>query len=256
MDLSKVRVGSTLEIYIKRDGYNYKIVSKVEYSDGTMIGVAPIASRTQLFKFRDSDKVDIVCKQDEETSKWADVIPGYTVLKNGTKLHTFKPHKEPESFNRRMAFRLDMNMEISISYEKPIYKDENERLLSGTKPAENPPENSEVDKTLDAALDKINADYCELTAKAFLKDISESGAAISSDVILEKGDVVTFDFPLALEKVSCRAVVVRIKNGAGKEYYEFYYGLSYVETSSNYVKAFFAEQRKSINRHKVDLEFK
>ncbi|MCR5684647.1 MAG: PilZ domain-containing protein [Lachnospiraceae bacterium] len=256
MDLSKVRVGSLLEIYIKRDGYNYRVVSKVEYVDDKMIGVSPIASRTQLFKFRDNDTVDVVCKQDSDTWKFANVIPGYTVLEDGTKLHTFTPHRKAESFNRRMAFRLDMNVEITISYEKHLFKEALEEALNGTKPELERNDKDDLDRTLDEALDRISERYCELTAKAFLKDISEGGAAISSDAILEKGDVVTFSFRLAFEEVSCRAVVVRIKKNDEKEFFANYYGLSFVETSHNFIKAFFAEQRKAINRSKVNVQFK
>ncbi|MBO4415938.1 MAG: hypothetical protein J5824_08175, partial [Lachnospiraceae bacterium] len=91
MDLSQVKPGSLLEIYIRRDGYNYRVISKIEYVDENCIGVSPIASRTRLFEFLDTDTVDIVCKQDDNSWKWADVKPGLLTLDDGTKLHSFTP---------------------------------------------------------------------------------------------------------------------------------------------------------------------
>ncbi|MBP5330849.1 MAG: hypothetical protein J6Y89_03250, partial [Lachnospiraceae bacterium] len=124
MDLSEVKPGSLLEIYIRRDGYNYRVISKVEYVDDEKIGVSPIASRTQLFRFLDTDVVDIVCKQDNNSWKWAGVKPGLMTLDDGTKLHCFTPPGQAETFNRRTTYRLEINREIMISYEKPLFDED------------------------------------------------------------------------------------------------------------------------------------
>ena len=242
MDLSQVKPGSLLEIYIRRDGYNYRVISKIEYVDENCIGVSPIASRTRLFEFLDTDTVDIVCKQDDNSWKWADVKPGLLTLDDGTKLHSFTPVKQAETFNRRTTYRLPINKEMIISYEKPLFDDD----VSNKKATE--------DMAIDEMLDHISERYCELTAKAFLKDISEGGAAISTDAVLDKGDLISFEFELAFEPVKCRALVVRIKENNGKDYYTNSYGVSFVETSTNFVKNFFAEQRRSISRSKTNFQ--
>ncbi|MCR5322822.1 MAG: PilZ domain-containing protein [Lachnospiraceae bacterium] len=242
MDFSKVKPGSLLEIYIRRDGYNYRVVSKIEYVDDKCIGVTPIASKTSLFRFLDTDIVDVVCKRDDSSWKWANVKPGYLELDDGTKLHTFTPSKEAETFNRRATFRLTIDKEIIISYEKPIFDED-------TIPNE---DGKEV--TIDKMIDQISERYCELHAKAFLKDVSEGGAAISTDAILEKGDIISFEFELAFEPVKCKAIIVREKPSTGKEYYAKSYGVSFVETSTNFVKNFFAEQRKSLQRSRFVFE--
>ena len=243
MDLSQVKPGSLLEIYIRRDGYNYKVVSKIEYVDSKCIGVSPIASRTKLFRFLDTDTVDIVCKQDDSSWKWANVKPGLMTFEDGTKLHIFSPSRQAEAFNRRSTFRLPIYKETIISYEKPIFDKEN-----------NDDVDEDRDLSIDEMLDQISERYCELTAKAFIKDISEGGAAISTDALLEKGDIVNFDFELAYEQVKCRAIVVSVRGGKGKEYFENSYGVSFVETSTNFVKSFFAEQRKSLQKSKFSFE--
>ena len=245
MDLSLVRPGSLLEIYIRRGGFNYKVVSKIEYVDDEIIGVSPIASKTQLFKFLDTDTVDVVCKQDDHSWKWANVKPGYKELDDGTKLHTFKPFKEAESFNRRSTFRLPIYMEIMISYEKPLFDNEEDGAA---------PQKDDSELTIDEMIDQISERYCELNSKAFLKDISEGGAAISTDALFEKGDMISFDFELAFEQVKCKAVVVRVKKNEKNEFYNNYYGVSFVETSTNFVKCFFAEQRKSITKSRFNFD--
>lgn len=241
MDLSKVKPGSLLEIYIRRDGYNYRVISKIEYVDDKCIGVTPIASKTQLFKFLDTDLVDVVCKRDDNSWKWANVKPGYLELEDGTKLHTFTPSREAENFNRRTTYRLTIDKEITFSYEKPLFDDDKD-VVKGD------------DMSIDEMIDQISNRYCELTAKAFLKDVSEGGAAISTDVILEKGDIISFEFELAFEPVKCKAIVVRVKPSTGKEYYARSYGVSFVETSTNFVKNFFAEQRRSLQRSRFGFD--
>ncbi|MBO4415422.1 MAG: PilZ domain-containing protein [Lachnospiraceae bacterium] len=241
MDLSKVKPGSLLEIYIRRDGYNYRVISKIEYVDDKCIGVTPIASKTQLFRFLETDVVDVVCKRDDNSWKWANVKPGYMVLDDGTKLHTFTPSREAETFNRRTTFRLAVDKEIIISYEKPLFDGDT---------SEKPQENLSIDEMID----QISERYCELTAKAFLKDVSEGGAAISTDVDFEKGDMISFEFELAFEPVKCKAIIVRVKPSTGKEYYSKSYGVSFVETSTNFVKNFFAEQRRSLQKSRFGFE--
>ena len=206
MDLSQVKLGSLLEIYIRRDGYNYRVVSKIEYIDDNCIAVSPIASRTQLFQFLNTDVVDIVCKQDQDSWKWANVKPGLLTLEDGTKLHSFTPTRDAEAFNRRTTFRLSINKEVIISYEKPLFDKEMEAA-------------STEKMSIDEMIDHISERYCELTARAFLKDISEGGAAISTDTVLKKGDIISFEFELAFELVKFRAIVVRIKNTNGRDYF-------------------------------------
>ncbi len=244
MNLSQVKPGSLLEIYIRRDGANYRVVSKVEYVDDKCIGVSPIASKTRLFRFADTDIVDIVCKQDDNSWKWAGVKPGILEFDDGTTLHCFVPVKEAETFNRRSTYRLPLDREITISYEKAIT--DADELAAQKKDSGR--------QTIEEVLDQISDRYCELTSKAYIKDISEGGAAMSSEATLKKGDIISFEFELAYEPVKCKAVIVRVKPSTGKDYYENNYGVSFVETSTNFVKCFFAEQRKIINKKKVNFQ--
>lgn len=241
MKISDIVEGTLIDIYIKRDGYNYKVVSKVEYVDDQRIGVTPIASRTRLFKFRNTDIVDIVYKNDSKSWKWAHVKAGSATLKDGTKLHVFIPEKDAESFNRRSTYRLPMGLEIALTYE----------VLELPKNIDNKNSRRTPELVLDSTLSEISESYREVSCKAFLKDLSEGGAAVMAPVKLKKGDIVSFELPYGDHTVYCRALVIRAKQEESTEY-PYSYGLSYIETSSDYVPFFFAEQRKMLSEKKLD----
>lgn len=241
MKISEIVEGTLLDIYIKRDGYNYKVVSKVEYVDEQRVGVTPIASRTKLFKFRSSDIVDIVYKNDSKSWKWPHVKAGSATLKDGTKLHVFVPTGSAESFNRRSTYRLPMGSEITLTYE----------VLELPEAADNKNLRRTPDLMLDATLAEISESYRELSCKAYLKDLSEGGAAIMAAVKLKKGDIVSFELPYDRHTVYCKALIIRVKAEDNKVY-PYSYGLSYIETSSDYVPYFFAEQRKMLSEMKLD----
>lgn len=241
MNISDIKIGTLLEIYIRRDGYNYKVISKIEYVDDERIGVTPIASRTRLFRFKDSDVVDIVYRLDNTSWRWERVRAGIATLKDGTKLHVFVPSKKAEVYNRRMTYRLVLNTPITLTYEVISFKS-----LPEDKSYLRTPE-----LTLDATLNEISERYKECTCEAVLKDISEGGAAICTDTQLNKGDIASFELPFGEETVKCRLLVIRsMPNTAGSPKYS--YGLSFIETSSNFVQYFFTKQRQMLSESKFE----
>ena len=242
MDISELKIGTLLEIYIRRDGYNYKVISKVEYVDDQRVGVTPIASRTKLFRFKNTDIVDIVYRVEDKSWKWSKVRAGIATLKDGSKLHVFVPETKAETYNRRVSYRLPMSKDIKITYEVlQLQESETARTADKT-----------PDLTLDKTLSEISESYREYTTRAYLRDLSEGGAAIYSNVVLKKGDVVSFEIPYGDEMVVCRSIVIRKMAGDERGLYAYGYGLSYIETSSNYVNYFFSEQRKMLSESKYD----
>lgn len=242
MNISEIKIGTLLEIYIKRDGYNYKVVSKVEYVDENRVGVTPIASRTKLFRFKTSDVVDIVYNCENKSWKWAKVRAGIATLQDGTKLHVFEAESTSEVFNRRSTYRLPMGENIIISYEVMEYNELSEEKLLNSKTPE---------LAIDKALSKITESYREYTSHAFLRDISEGGASIYTDAPLKKGDIVNFELPYGEDTVKCRAIVIRVRK-SDKEEHKANYGLNYIETSNNYVSYFYATQRRMLSEGKTD----
>ncbi len=244
MEISELKIGTLLEIYIRRDGYNYKVISKVEYVDDQRVGVTPIASRTKLFRFKNSDIVDIVYRLEDKSWKWSKVRAGIATLKDGSKLHVFVPDGKAESYNRRVSYRLPMSKDIMITYEVIQF---NSLYDEDKKKGDKTPE-----LTLDKTLSEISESYKEMTCRAYLRDLSEGGAAIYANVELKKGDVVSFEVPFGEETVRCRSIVIRKMSGDERGLYAYGYGLSYIETSSNYITYFFSEQRKMLSESKFD----
>ncbi len=237
MKVSEIKLGSLLEIYIRRDGYNYKVISKVEYVDDTRVGVSPIASRTSLFRFKSTDIVDLVYRVDSKSWKWSKVKAGTATLNDGTKLHVFMTAEPSEVFNRRNTYRLPMSCEIDITYEIANWDE--------TDPESKRNNSRTPELSIEKALSYISEAYQEIECKAYLRDLSEGGAAIFTNTELRKGDIVHFEFPYGEDTVKCRALVIR-QMPSDNPGYRFGYGLNYIETSNNYVSFFFAEQRKML----------
>ncbi len=244
MNVSDMKIGTLLEIYIRRDGYNYKVVSKVEYVDEQRVGVTPIASRTRLFRFKSSDVVDIVYRVDDKSWRWTKVKAGIATLKDGSKLHVFVPENPAEAYNKRTSYRLPMSRDIMMTYEVMQVPDidDAEKAKNGRTP----------DLALDKTLYEISESYKEFSCRAYLRDISEGGASVYANVELKKGDIVNFELPYGEETVRCRAIVVRRTAGDERSLFAYGYGLTYIETSSNYVYYLFSEQRKMLSETKFD----
>ncbi len=239
MILDDIIPGTLLEIYIQRDGFNYKVISKIELVDGDTIAVSPIASKMRMFRFMNTDVVDVVYHTDDKTWKWTNVKPEIVVDEEGNKLHGFIVGKEAEVLNRRSTYRLEMNRSMTMKYlvkEEDIFLNE-----SGLYTDSNP------DRVIDEALrlldtTKFRWEECD----CFLKDVSEGGAALQSDTELKKGDEVWFEFPSPEGTVVCKAVVVRVKKDI-HGYYDNHYGCSFTEISKNFTRFLFAQQRRELS---------
>lgn len=239
MKLSELTIGSLLEIYIRRDGYNYKVISKIEYADDKRVGVTPIASRRMLFRFKSTDMVDIVYKTPEKTWRWEKVKAGLGKTADGTRLHVFEPKQAAEIFNRRSTYRLAMSREILLNYEVPIEPQQDYSYRTGSL------------ISMDDTLKEISEQYRESQCRAFLKNISEGGAGLSTDEKLYKGDIVSFSIPFGETRVTVRGVIIRTREDE-KAYYKYHYGISFIETSANFVQFIYAEQRNRLAQGKRD----
>ena len=112
---------------------------------------------------------------------------------------------------------------------------------------ENTPEIS-----LDNVFLMLNEQYEEKECKGYLKDLSEGGASVESDLELSKGTFVSFRIDSEVGPVFLRGVILRvIKDPHG--YFDYTYGVSFVETSKNYMQYFYLQQRKQLYEKKDDV---
>ena len=96
---------------------------------------------------------------------------------------------------------------------------------------------------LDSMFLMLDEQYEEIECKGYLKDLSEGGASVESDVKLSKGVFVSFKIDSEVGPVFLRGVILRViedKHG----YFDYTYGVSFVETSKNYMRYFYLQQRK------------
>lgn len=237
MKLSDIGVGFPIEVFLKRDGYNYRIVTKVSYVRDNCIGIDPIASSQKLFRFRDTDEVDIVFREESKYWKWEKVKAGIATLEDGVQMHVFSVRGIAQEYNRRSQYRLPMDREITINVE---VEDESFEETNYS--------NMTPDLEIEQALEKISERYKEVEYKAHLRDLSEGGASFDSDVELEKGAFVSFTLESELGPIYCRGVIIRARKDA-RGFYDYSYGCSFAETSKNYIKFFYEEQRRQLYEH-------
>lgn len=238
MNLEELIIGTLIEIYIRRDGFNYKVVSKIENISGNMIAVSPIASSTRFFRFLKDDVVDLVYRKDEKMWKWQNVIPELIVDDSGSKLHGFIVGGDAESFNRRSTYRLSMDRVMTMKYLVQDQENFDNKLVYNKTP----------ELVIDDAIRLLGGErFHWVDCKCFLKDLSEGGAAIQSDEKLKKGDEITFEIPSEVGMVVCKAVVVRSRRETNG-YYDFSYGCSFIETSRNFTRFFYETQRRQLQR--------
>lgn len=241
MLLSEMKIGKPLEIYITREGYHYRVVSKIEDAADGRVCVTLIASKTRVFEFLETDVIDIVYRDEERMWKWKSVIGGVTEL-DGEKLHCFYSDEEGESFNRRNAYRVFVGEKLIVQYMVRDVKrlsdfDDVEEL------------HSETIFNYDASMDVMRADcFRYVDCRAVLKDISEDGAGIYMDQKLENGDELSFDFETEdFGVISCRARVIRrLESRQGS--FRYYYGCRFKETSRNLSKYIYEMQRKQLRK--------
>lgn len=240
MLISEMKLGKPLEIYINRDGYHYKVVSKIEEVAQDHVSVTLIASRTRIFEFQSTDIVDIVYRDDERLWKWKNVTGGVITL-DGEKFHSFTSKESGESFNRRSAFRVYVGERIVLHC---LVHDLNRLSEIQDKEALH----SQTVFNYDAGADVLTEDcYRYMDCDAVLKDISEVGAGIYTNQVMENGDEITFEYNTDFGLITCKAVVVR-KLNSYQSSFMYYYGCRFTETSRNLTKYIYDMQRKQIKK--------
>ena len=253
MKLEEVKIGTLIEINVRRNGSQYKTVSKVEYADEKFIGVTPIASEYGLFRFTPEDEVDLIYNEQDRYWKWEKVKAGTARRKDGSRLHVFSASGNAVHYNRRTQFRFEIGTEIKMKYELLKDKDPNAVFTETSGQAEevDKEDGSSVPSDLDKVFLMLDEQYEEVECRGYLKDLSEGGASVESDVKLNEGMFVSFSISSEVGQVYLRGVIIRCREDK-RGYFDYTYGISFVETSKNYMQYFYLEQRKQLYEQKED----
>ncbi|MGN0506002.1 MAG: PilZ domain-containing protein [Lachnospiraceae bacterium] len=180
MIATELKLGQPIEIQLERDGYVYRLASKVEATGRDKIYITLITAASRVFRFDPEDKVTIIYRTKERIWSWSDVKGGAELL-DGRRVHVLYVKGEAESYNRREAYRVPIGKVCELTHHRYL---------------------SETVKNL--LVDQINKKF-----RAIIKDISENGVAVVSTEELQIGDYLDFEFEAGGLVISCEAKVVR-----------------------------------------------
>ncbi len=246
MILENLPLGKTLEIYIDRDGYRYRLVSKVEDTSKERVCVTLIAANGRAFQFRQNDDIRIMYRDEEQIWEWTEVKGGLAKLE-GTAVHYFDITNPGRSFNRRNAYRVSLNEEVEVGYymssgsrkkyfDSPIYE---ELIGEGGSDGEQ--------RMLDP--EAVVPHY----VKAMIKDVSETGIGIFTDFEFETKDGVFLDLPTDYGLLDIKATIIRKDEmllRASNSRFKYYYGCVFQRTDRRLIKMIYDIQRETLKRNK------
>lgn len=274
MLLENISLGRTVEIFVDRDGYLYRLVSKVENTNPRRVCVSLIASNGRAFMFHPEDEIKLVCREGEQMWEWLGVRPGLAKL-DGELVHYFEISNKGQSFNRRNAYRVVIDKEVEIGFfqvpdsaEKsaliPLVKEEYE-VVSGEL---NQSPNTDEDYIADGMLSEGKVivekrvrlvpqkDIAPQKVKALVKNISESGTGVYSNFCFQENDSFFMEIPSTYGGLKVKATIVRVTkllSSPGK--YNYYYGCMYSEADKRLIRYIYDVQRKRIRSKREQKDF-
>ena len=179
MLLENITLGRVVEIYIDREGYRYRLTSKVEDVNEKRMCVTLIASNNKVFAFKPRDKIRIVYRDAEQMWEWDNVKAGMAKF-DGILVHYFDITNKGRSFNRRNAYRINLGDEILIGY----YDVPESEAKSSEVPMEEDDENKEVYGYVKPEI-----------IQGIVKDVSATGVGICTNTVFNKDDSFFFEIP-------------------------------------------------------------
>lgn len=242
MLLEKIPLGRTLEIFVEREDYRYRLVSKVEDTNEFRICVTAIASNGRYFPFLPTDRVKVVYRDRDIMWEWDNVNPGLAEL-DGYPVHYFQIADEGKSANRRNAYRVQLLEEVLLRYY---------RIPGQPKKYSDVPDLPDDEQMTEEELQirKKEAAKPELV-KAMIKDVSENGAGIYSDENFEVQDAFSFWISSTYGNLELKASVVRkTKLPYGEKHYKYYYGCVFTKSDRKLLRYIFDLQRELLKRQR------
>ena len=222
MLLENIPLGRTLEIYIDREGYRYRLVSKVEEAKSNQVCVSLIASNGRAFQFHAEDDICIVYRDADRLWEWTKVKAGIAKL-DGEPVHIFQINDKGHSYNRRNAYRVQIGEETLIGYYD---------VPGAPRRLSEPPSPADEEENADV-IEEIEPEI----VRGVIKDVSESGVGLYSDFEFQLEDGMFFDIPSPYGMLHCRAEVVRRDElRATNHKFNFYYGCEMTMTDRKLMK--------------------
>lgn len=241
MLLERIPLGKTLEIYIDREGYRYRLVSKVEDVTDRRVCVTLIAAGGKAFRFEPEDDIRIVYRDENRMWEWPQVKAGITKIEDFP-VHCFEITNQGRSFNRRNAYRVPLNEEVEIGYY----------TVPGNRRKYFDPVFPKADDE-DAAEDEILEMPIPKYVKGMIKNVSETGLGIYTDFELDTEDGIFVDIPSDYGMLETKANVIRkdeLHLRASNHRYKFYYGCVFSRADHRLIKMIYDIQRETLKRQR------
>ncbi|MCH5267860.1 MAG: PilZ domain-containing protein [Lachnospiraceae bacterium] len=236
MLLENIPMGKTLEFYIDREGYRYRLVSKVEKAEEDKVYVTLIASNGRAFRFRPEDDIRIIYRDEDQIWEWPEVKAGVEKLEYED-VHVFHITDKGHSFNRRNSYRVTLGEETLIGY----YNVPGRQRRSAVPPA---PTEDEMGMEV---LPDVKPQY----VRGVIKDVSETGVGLFTDYEFDTEDGLFFDIPSSRGLLKCKAQVIRKDELRATNYrYDYYYGCVLTQTDKKLLRYIFEVQREALKRQR------
>ncbi len=241
MLLENIAIGRTIEIFVDREGYCYRLTSKVEAVNSKRVCVTYITSNGRAFSFDPDDNVKIVYRDSEQMWEWNNVRAGAGKLNNEA-VHFFDIRDGGKSFNRRNAYRVTIEQQVMIGYYDQFGTPAKSSMMQVIPPKEG------IIIPTEMTIPKFE--------KGMVRDVSETGVGICTNFEFRIDDGLFFQLKSPFGNINIRAQVVRkTELRASKNKYINYYGCVITESESKLAKYIFEIQRQNIKDKKESEEF-
>jgi hypothetical protein len=274
--LENISLGKTLEIYVDREGYRYRLVSKVEQSSVRRVCVTAIMAGGRAFLFKPEDDIRIVYRDEDQMWEWLHVKAGIGKLE-GDPVHYFEIVNKGRSFNRRQAYRVNIDEDVVFEYFQvpgqperlalvPLVEEEYEAIVDNTgkeipRPRDFDSAHPDSDKSGKVLIEKRirmvpMREAVHKKVKGHVRDVSETGLGIFSNDRLQIGDNFSLEIPSDYGPLMTRCTVVRTDDlESANRTYRYYYGCVYTESDRKLIKYIYDVQRKQIQKQREKKEF-
>ena len=236
MRLENLKVGRGLEIFVTRAGYRYRLVSTIEHVETGKVYITLIASGNKVFRFLDTDQVDIVYRDETHLIQWENIKGSVESLDN-TKMHCFLSNKEGTNFNRRQVFRVEIDEDIEVCLFQ--HKEETEKA-----------EKNETTK--ETEYDEYGNEVGTVSIEKFdgiLKNASENGVGFYTNRVLNIGDEIGFSLLTTFGTMYFKCQIVRHMEHRSGKFREFY-GCILIRSDKSFGKYLFALQRMRLHKQR------
>lgn len=241
MLLEKIPLGKTLEIYIDREGYRYRLVSKVEDTSERRVCVTLIAAGGRAFRFDPEDDIRLVYRDEEQMWEWPHVKAGIAKIED-VPVHYFEITNRGRSFNRRNAYRVSLNENVEIGYYS---------VPGNRRKYSDPvlPEETGEEMAEDVIYEVPIPEY----VKGMIKNVSETGLGFYTDFEFDTEDGIFVEIPSDYGLLETKANVIRkdeLNLRASNQRYRFYYGCVFSRADRRLIKMIYDIQRENLKRQR------